>query len=54
VFDEDGFLADGDDQIGDDTFTFSSADDFGATATTHVRDLSGIESRCSIAKGRRL
>ena len=23
VFDEDGFLADGDDQIGDDTFTFT-------------------------------
>jgi hypothetical protein len=50
VFDEDGFLADGDDQIGDDTFTFSSADDFGATATTHVRDLSGYRITFSIAK----
>ena len=50
VFDEDGFLADGDDQIGDDTFTFSSADDFGATATTHVRDLSGYRITFSMAK----
>ena len=50
VFDEDGFLADGDDQIGDDTFTFSSADDFGATATTHVRDLSEYRITFSIAK----
>ena len=50
VFDEDGFLAGGDDQIGDDTFTFTRAEDFGATATTHVRDFSGYRMTFSIAK----
>jgi hypothetical protein len=50
VFDEDSFLADGDDQIGDDTFTFSGAEDFGATATTHVRDLGGYRITFSMAK----
>jgi IgA peptidase M64 len=50
VMDEDGFLGGDDDQIGEDTFTFSAAEDFGATGTTHVRDLAGYRVTFSVAK----
>ena len=50
VMDEDGFLAGDDDQIGDDTYTFSAAEDFGAAAVTHVRDQGGYRITLSIAR----
>ena len=50
VRDEDGFLTGGDDEIGDDTFTFTAGEDFGATATTHVRDQAGYRITISIAR----
>ena len=50
VVDEDGWLTGGDDQIGEDTFTFTAGEDFGATATTHVRDQSGYRLTLSIVR----
>jgi hypothetical protein len=50
VMDEDGFLTGDDDQIGEDTFTFGAAEDFGAAATTHVRDQRGYRITLSVAK----
>lgn len=50
VMDEDGFLTGGDDEIGEDTFTFGAAEDFGAAATTHVRDQRGYRITLSVAK----
>jgi hypothetical protein len=50
VMDEDGFLAGGDDLVGEDTFTFASGDGFGATATTHVRDQSNYRITLSVAR----
>lgn len=50
VMDEDGWFTGGDDQLGDDTFFFDVADDFGATGTTHVRDLGNYRITFTIAK----
>ncbi len=50
VMDDDGWFTGGDDEIGEDTFEFSSADDFGATATTHVRDQNNYRVTLSVAK----
>ena len=50
VMDEDGFLAGADDLLGDDTFTFPSSGNFGATATTHVRDRTDYRVTLSVAR----
>jgi hypothetical protein len=50
VMDEDGLFTGGDDQIGDDTFAFTAGEDYGATATTHVRDQGGYRITLSIAR----
>ncbi len=50
VVDEDGWLTGGNDEIGEDTFTFTAGEDFGATATTHVRDQSGYRLTLSIVR----
>jgi len=50
VMDEDSWFTGGDDELGDDTFTFGSAEDFGATVTTHVRDQSNYRITFTIAK----
>jgi IgA peptidase M64 len=48
VLDEDSFLTGGDDLIGDDTFTFTAADGFGAAGIVHVEDRSGYRITLSI------
>ena len=50
VMDEDGWLTGDDDKIGEDTLTFTAGEDFGATATTHVRDQSGYRVTLSIVR----
>lgn len=50
VVDDDGWLTGGDDEIGQDTFTFTAGEDFGATATTHVRDQSNYRLTLSIVR----
>ena len=50
VMDDDGWLTGGDDEIGEDTFELSAAEDFGATATTHVRDQSNYRITFSVAR----
>jgi hypothetical protein len=50
VMDDDAWFTGGDDEIGDDTFTFGSAGDYGATATTHVRDQGDYRITLSVAK----
>lgn len=50
VMDADSWFTGGDDELGDDTFTFSSGENFGATATTHVRDHANYRITLTVAK----
>lgn len=52
VMDEDSFFTGSDDLVGSDTFVFNSAQEFGATATTHVRDRGNYRLTLSVAKRR--
>jgi hypothetical protein len=48
VIDEDGFLCGGDDLVGENTFTFTSADNFGGNGAVHVREVGNYRITFSI------
>ncbi len=52
VIDDDGGFTGDDDMIGDDTFTFTASEGFGAPATVHVRDMGKYRITLSIVTRR--